>query len=217
MIEAIKNIGDYVVKGSLTRDAFLDSLCQKVPSEKSNKKDKNNPFKQYVIILNFDTSQKKIKVDFEPVSSETEKKYLFVGSEIRHKLYCSISTKYIERLLRDTLSELKEVVTGELKKSIEAILDNFFITYTIKENETKVERFYLVKPDRFDFFYKKIGELKRQIKEVLSKINGISTKSELAKEININKLWNDITGDDYKINNKKYSEALKEMDLIKIK
>jgi len=210
MIEAIKNIGEYAVKGSLERDKFLDGICQKVPSKKSNKKDKNNPFKQYVVILDFDTSQKKIKIDLEPISSETERKYLFVGSEIRHKLYCSISTKYIERLLTNTFLELKEVVNGKLKESLVPLLNNFFVTYSAKENKTREETFYLIQPDRFDFFHKKIEELNRQIKEVLSKVNDISSKTELAKEININKLWKDMTGEDYKIDNKKDLKALKE-------
>jgi CRISPR-associated protein Csh1 len=208
MIEAIKNIGEYTVKGSLERDKFLYGICQKVGPERPNKKDKSTPFKQYVVILDFNTFQKKIKIDLEPVSRETARKYLFVGSEIRHKLYCSISTKYIERLLTSTLSELKEILNSNLKKCIENILNDFFTIYSIKEKNKK-EVLYLIKPDSFDFFDKKIEELKRQIDEVLSKIDKISTKTELDKEVKINKLWKDITGDEYKINNKKDLEAIK--------
>ncbi len=52
MIEAIKRIGEFAVEGNLTPETFLDNICQKLPETNPNKKDKDKPLKQHVVILN---------------------------------------------------------------------------------------------------------------------------------------------------------------------
>lgn len=216
MIEAIKNIGEYAAKGSLKRDEFLYGICKKVPSEKIKKyKNKQFKFKQYVVILNFDTTQSKIKIDLEPVSSETEKKYLFVGNAKANNSIFYISIGSFNALVTEVFNNISKIADDNFLKFINPILNDFFTPYSI-EGKNK-EKAYQIKPDRFDFFDKKIEEIKGQITEVLSKINNISTKTKLKNEIGFNKLWKDITGEEYKINNKRYSEALDEMDLNEIR
>jgi len=39
MIEAIKETGEYAVKGSLTNDTFFKGICRKIPETMPNKKE----------------------------------------------------------------------------------------------------------------------------------------------------------------------------------
>lgn len=203
MIEAIRDIGEIVVKGTLNRDTFLDGIC---------KNDKNNPFKQYVVILDFDSTKNKIKIDLEPISVYSNRKFLYIGSAIRHKLYCAATTKDFDRILTTTLPELKDVFTDELKSKIEMITKKFYSIYTVekKDNKKKMEHNYLIKPDAFDFFEKKIKEIKRQTNEILKNLKDVVSKTDINKKIKINNVWKDATGDKYKINNKEELEKIKE-------
>lgn len=212
MIEAIKNIGELIVKGALNRDNFLYGICKNVPNQKFNKKDRNNPFKQYIVILDFDSTKNKIKVDLEPVSVDSGKKYLFVGSAIRHKLYCSASSEYFERILTTTLPDLKEIVNGHLQSNIEAIINKFYNTFTIedqKEGKKKEEIKYLIKSNSFIFFDKKVEEIKQQANAILENLKDITTKADLNKKVKISNLWKDCVGEKYEIDSKKGFEETK--------
>jgi CRISPR-associated protein Csh1 len=213
MIEAIKNVGKLTVLGALNRNSFLNGICKSVPSTKFNKKDKNNPVKQYIVILDFDSTKNKIKVDLEPVSVDSGNKYLFVGSTIRHKLYCSASSEYFERILTTTLPELKEIVSGNLQSNIEAIITKFFITYKIEDqkgSKKNDEIKCLIKPDSFIFFDKKVEEIKQQAKAILENLKDITNKADLNRKVKINNLWKDCVGEKYEIDSKKGIEEIKE-------
>lgn len=181
MIEAIKQVGEYAVKGNLTNDTFLNEICLKVPEIKPNRKDRERPFEQHVVFLNFNTQTKKIEIDFEKVNAggkESGKEYLWVGNFKGNKPAVNITSDRIDNILTKSLSRIKEKVDGKLKDDTEAVLNEFFDKKDcITVNRT--EQIYYVKSGTFDFS----DEALQKLKELENKLTPLNTKKDVDKAI----------------------------------
>lgn len=216
MIEAIRNIGEYTTKGKLSRDAFLYGICKAVPAERPSKKDNTIIIKQYVAIFNFNTSRNKIEIKLDPVMIDSDKKYLFIGNTIRHKLYCAATSGNIDRTITTTIPELKNFLVSKVEEEIKVIFDGFFKAleankqqgHDDKKKAAKIA--YLIRPEKFDLFDKNLKDIKKRAKNILNKIEPITSKIGLKKDIEITALWKDATGNKYDIGNKKDFKSLKE-------
>jgi len=178
VIEAIKRIGEYAVEGNLTPEIFLDNICQKLPETKPNKKDKDNPFKQHVVILNFDTNNKKIEIDSEKVNAggnDSGKEYLWVDNFKGNKPQVNITSDGLNNIITKSLPSMNEKVGDNLKIDVENIINEFF---SKKEySDRKSETIYYIKPNKFNFSYDTIENIKKVENELIS----ANTKEEVKK------------------------------------
>ena len=178
MIEAIRNIGEYAVEGNLTTEIFLDNICQKLTETKPNKKDKDKPFKQHVVILNFDTNNNKIEIDSEKVNAggnDSGKKYLWVDNFKGNKPQVNITSDGLNNIITKSLPSMNEKVGDNLKIDVENIINDFF---SKKEySDGKSETIYYIKPNKFNFSYDTIENIKKVENELIS----ANTKEEVKK------------------------------------
>jgi len=182
MIEAIKEIGEYVTKGNLTRDAFLDGICLRIPE---TKKDREKPFKQRVVFLNFNinTQTKKIEIGSEKVKEggkDSSKEYLWVGNFKGNKPQINITSNRLDNILTKTLPLLmsNKLADGKFKSDIETVLNEFFSKKDyVDKNKTESE--YYVKADKFNFPDKTLEKLK----EIENKIISANTKNDIKKHV----------------------------------
>lgn len=171
--------------GNLNPETFLEYICQKLPETTPNKKDKEKTLKQHVVILNFNTKTNKIEIDVEEVNAkgkDSKKEYLWIGDTIRHKLYCPITTKRIDRLLTSTLFDISKTSKNNITL-IESIKTEFFNKKEFKEKK-KLDSKYYIKPDVFGFSENVLDKLK----EIENKLISANTKKE------IEELIDDFTG-----------------------
>lgn len=181
MIEAIKNVGEYVIKGNLANDTFLNGICLEVPETKLNKKDRGKPFEQHVVFLNFNTKTKKIEIDFEKVNSggkNSGKEYLWVGNFKGNKPAVNITSNRADNILTKSLLLMRDMVGKKLKDCVETVIAEFFIK---KEHtdKNKIEPIYYIKPDKFDFS----DETMKNLKEIENKLITSNTKEEVKETI----------------------------------
>lgn len=178
MIEAIKRIGEYAVEGNLTIETFLNNICRKLPETKPNNKD--NSFKQHVLILNFDTNNNKIDVDFEKVNAggnDSGKKYLWVDNFKGNKPQVNITSDGINNIITKSLPSMKKKVGNKLKIDVENIINEFF---NKKEyTDRKSEPIYYIKPNKFNFSYDTLEKINKVENELIS----ANTKEEAKKAI----------------------------------
>lgn len=205
MIEAIKEIGEYALKNNeLNQDNFLNNICIKLPKEKSIKRnDETRQFQQFVVFLNFDIKDKKIKIDREEVNCEnvkgdSGKEYLWVGNFLGNKPKVNITSDTLKYILTMTLPEIKnrvDKVEGQFKENLEEVISIFF-------NEKK-NKDYSIRPETFDFFDKKLEEIKESGNQIKAKLKEINTEKEAEEQIKkLKELWKDGTGDTLEIDNK---------------
>ncbi len=182
MIEAIRNIGVYALKGNLTLDTFLKGICKKV--EETGKNKKGDIIKKHVVFLNFDTKSKKIEIEFEQVSAggkDSGKEYLWVGNFKGNKPPVNITSNRADNILTKSLPMMRSIINNsELKGLLNRIVEDFFIT---KEfiNKNKKEIFYYLNPDRLNFSNKTLSNLK----EIENEIQTSNEKKEIIKYIDI--------------------------------
>jgi len=173
MIGAIKEIGEYVTKDNLTQDTFLKGICKKILETKTNRKNKDNPFKQFVILLNFNIKTKKIEIDFEEVNAggkESGKEYLWVGNNPGAKEQIFLTTDSPIYLFTKTPPNLKKRVEGDFKNDVEQILNEFFIEG-------------IVDPSKFEFLNEKVKDIKSGLNAVKKDILFLNTKKDLTEKI----------------------------------
>ncbi|MEA2074604.1 MAG: TM1802 family CRISPR-associated protein, partial [Euryarchaeota archaeon] len=173
MIEAIRRIGEYAVKGNLTNDTFLNGICLKVPETTQNKKDRDSPFENHVVFLNFNTQTKKIEIDFEKVNAggkDSGKEYLWVGNNPGAKEQIFLTTDSPIYLFTKALPNLKKKVHGDFKTNIEQILNEFF-------NEG------IVDPSKFDLLNEKVKNLRSDLNVVKKDVMSLNTKKDLNEKI----------------------------------
>jgi CRISPR-associated protein Csh1 len=173
MIEAIRGVGEYTVKGNLTNDTFLNGICQTVPETTPNKKDRDNPFKNHVVFLNFNTQTKKIEINFEKVNAggkDSGKEYLWVGNNPGAKEQIFLTTDSPIYLFTKALPNLKKKVHGTFKTNIEQILNEFF-------NEG------IVDPSKFDILNEKVKNLRSNLNMVKKDVMSLNTKKDLNEKI----------------------------------
>jgi len=172
MIEAIRNIGEYAIRGNLTPNTFLKGICQKVPDMGKNKKGES--IKKYVVFLNFNTKTRKIEIDFEEVNAggkDSGKEYLWVGNNPGAKEQIFLTTDSPVYLFTKSLRNLKKRAIGEnLKAGIERILNEFFYEG-------------IVDPSKFTLLNEKVKNLKSNLNMVKKEIMSLNTKKDLNEKI----------------------------------
>lgn len=167
MIDAIKEIGEYAVKGNLTKDTFLNGICRKIPE--TNEKG----IKQHVVFLNFNTQTKKIEINFEEVNAggkDSGKEYLWVGNNPGAKEQIFLTTDSPIYLFTKALPNLKKKAQGNFKTNIEQILNEFF-------NEGVVD------PSKFDLLNEKVKNLKSDLNAVKEDVMSLNTKKDLNEKL----------------------------------
>ena len=209
MIEAIKEIGEYALKGKeLCLDNFINNFCIKLSDEKPVKKNKKIQ-QRVVFFLNFDIDTKKIKIDSEQVNCENAngdsgKAYLWVGNSKGTKPQINITSDKLDNILTKTLPLIKYKIKEEFKKNIAEVVNLFFDKSNKKE--------YSIKPETFEFFDKKLEEIKEDANQIKDKLKEINTKKESEEHIKeLKKLWEDGTGGTLKLDGKGDLEKVKQI------
>lgn len=185
MIEAIKEIGRYAIEGHLSNESFLNGICLKVQETRRNSKDREKPFEQHVVFLNFNTQNKKIEIDYEKVnagSKDSGKEYLWVGNFKGNKPAVNITSNRIENILTKSLILMRDKVDGKLKDYAETIINEFF-NKKEKMNKNIKESSYYIQPDKFDFSEETLENLKTIEDELISSNEVNKLIKKLTKEI----------------------------------
>ena len=154
MIEAIKEIGEYVLEKE-GRDKFLENICIKVSPEKTN--GKQEEVKQHVCILNFDTKNQKIICDFEAVKEDTGRKYLWLGTARGNKPQIYFTFGQNNPLDKQESRKIAYLFSG---KNLEAILNQKQLENSLKNKINKIKQLfykepdgiYRINPEKFAFF-----------------------------------------------------------------
>ena len=206
MIEAIKEIGEYAIKGDLTNDSFLNGICQRIPETLQNRIDKEKTFKQYVVFLNFDTQNKKILIDFEAVNAggkDSRKEYLWIGNSPGAKEQIFFTTDNPVYLFTKTLPNIikRKRVGSDIKRDLEQILNTFFIEYT---------KNHIIDPSKFDFLEEKVKGIKNGLVTVEASVAALNTKKEINEKIKELKSICGVMGVKCEIPSKGNVEELKE-------
>jgi CRISPR-associated protein Csh1 len=170
MIEAIKDIGEYVLEKE-GKDKFLENICIKIPPEKTNTK--QEAVKQHVFILNFDTKDQKIICDFEAIKEDTGRKYLWFGTARGPKPQIYF-----------TISRISYLLSGKILKSI---LDQERLGDNLKNDVNKIKKlFYIedskdlrINPEKFDFFGDKITDIATKLERVENQYRSVKTKKDI--------------------------------------
>jgi len=130
MIEGIKEIGSIVVAEE--PENLLKNLTNEVPSEKKGKK-------QYTVIMEFDTVNKKINFDFEHVKEDTAERYLWVGNaEGSNSPQDRLTTNKLDYLVSQTLPNLKNSI-----KELGDLLSEFYFDTGHQKGQQRRYRFVL--------------------------------------------------------------------------
>ena len=171
MIEAIKEIGRYVVGDSLDRDAFLDGICKKTPAKV--KDNDGNEVRQYVVIFNFNTNTGKIEIDFEEINANGEdsgNKYTWIGNSKGNNPQISLTTDTPIYLFTKTLPNIRKKATGTgFEKTINHILESFFV----EDNGD-----YIIDTSKFSFLEEKVRDIEKMLDIVKDNITKLSKKKE---------------------------------------
>jgi CRISPR-associated protein Csh1 len=135
MIDAIKKLGEYVKNNKTNKKEILELLCLTLPEKVI--KDKKE-YKQHVVFLNFDTTNKTIDIEYEEVNAggkDSGREYLWVGNNKANKPQVYFTTNKLEYLLTDSLKNIiktleklenKNKVNGGLKNCLDNVLKIFF-------------------------------------------------------------------------------------------
>ena len=103
MLEAIREIGNEILGDGIdSKDNLLENLTLECPETIRGRK-------QHIVIINYNAVDKCIDVEFEEVSEETPKKYLWVGSadgSNSDQIYFTVRTNNIGHLLSQTIPNL---------------------------------------------------------------------------------------------------------------
>jgi len=195
MIEAIKEIGKYAVGDkNLDQNSFLDNIHISLVHEKENGKEK---VPQSVVFLNFDTKDKKITVETEDVNCENAnydsgRAYLWCGNFEGNKPQINITSNNVDHIFSDTLPLIIDRSNGEFKETIEKVVNLFF------DNNGSNKRY--IKPETFEFFDKKVEEIKKGVNEIKTNLGNKTTKKDIDAQVKkLKKLWENGTGDKLKL------------------
>ena len=181
MIETIKNLGMYSVKGALTKDEFLENIC-------INARDIEN---KKILIINFDTNNDKIYFNIESMNAggkDSAKEYFWVGNNKGNKKqFLTTGDPHYIFSPKKTFIAIRENVKDPFKKDISYILTNFFI-----KDENGGD--YIIDVSKFDFLEEKVKKIKKFVRDVKQYLNELSIPQEkyekikeLAKRLGYNK------------------------------
>ncbi len=170
MIEAIRWIGEYAVKGNLTEDTYLSGICLEILGSRTAGE---KPFEQHVVFLNFNTKTRKIEIDFEKINAngkDSGMEYLWVGNNPGNKEQIFLTTDSPIYLLTKALPNLMKKGNEDLKTEIEQILNEFFDDS-------------IVDPSKFELLNEKVEHLKSDLAIVKKDVMSSDTQKELNEKI----------------------------------
>jgi CRISPR-associated protein Csh1 len=170
MIEAIKRVGEYAVKGNLTKDTYLNEICLKIPE---NRVDRTRSFEQHIVFLNFNTRTQKVEMDFEKVNAggkDSGKEYLWIGNNSGPKEQIFLTTDSPIYLFTKALPNIMKKVNGDFKTDIEQILNEFFDDG-------------VVDPSKFGLLTESAEYLKKNLTIVKKDVMSSNTKKDLNEKI----------------------------------
>ncbi len=183
MIEAIRRIGEYSINGTLTNHTFLNGICIDLPETKFNKKNKDQPIVQHVILINFNCKQKKIELDFEVVNAEgkdSSTEYCWVGNAKSNNPKIYITSNLLSNIIK-ALPIIKFKVEGTLTEEIEFVLKTFFEKKEYLKRK-KLTSAFILSISQFDFPQDKLDDLKG-IKKILTAATRESEVKSLEKKL----------------------------------
>ncbi len=198
MIEAIKEIGKIrlgkmdEVKGS----EILESLVDDPPNPKKE------GTKLHIVILNYDTFDRKVEVDFEEIKEdETPGKYLWMGTLPGNEGQIYSTTTNLGYLLSQVIPNLKERLPKEssLSKGMNRVVNSLFYDLRLKGRYRfvlDIERLGLAETGYTEGLKKRVEDLKEKgakdsdisgevIKEVVLKVDEFISKKTLLKKKDI--------------------------------
>ena len=181
MIEAIKETGEYAIgregDTDLINDNFLKGICLKLQETITNNKNRDKPFEQHVVFLNFNTQTNKIEIDFENVNAggkDSGKEYLWVGNSSGNKDQIFFTTDNIVYLFTKALPNIKKRADGAFKSDLDQILNEFFI---------KEDKNIIINPSKFDFFEEKVQSIKNRLDVIKEDVAALNTKKDINDKI----------------------------------
>ncbi len=120
MLEAVKKIGELSLKEG--KENFIFSLIEKDIDFESEKN------KKYILLLNFNSKDEKINLDFEEIDYKKLQKYLWIGNAKSNNPQDRLTTNNVSYILYQTIPNLyRNLKEGDLKTKLEHILEKFFL------------------------------------------------------------------------------------------
>lgn len=156
MIEAIKEIGEKIL--SYVPAEFLESLVQPLPAQNQNKK-------QYILIIEFDSSKETINFELEEIKEETSRKYLWIGNASANNPQDRFTTTNLEYLVSQTLPNFRLLKPdGKLSNIFEKLKDKFY--YDLGPQDGQKERY------RYVWDIEKMGISSKTMEKLIEEAKG---------------------------------------------
>ncbi|RKX92248.1 MAG: hypothetical protein DRP84_10335 [Spirochaetes bacterium] len=156
MIEAIKEIGEKVLSNA--PEQFLESLARPVSVQNQNNK-------QYILIIEFDTTKGTINFELEEIKEETPRKYLWIGNASANNLQDRFTTTNLEYLVSQTIPNFKLFqLNEELGNVFEKLKDKFY--YDVGPQEGQRERY------RYVWNIEKLGISSKTMEQLIEEAKG---------------------------------------------
>lgn len=181
MIEAIKEIGEFVSKTGPQGSSLLEGICLRV----ANKKGKEEKT-QHTIIFDFKTDIKKIEIEVQETNckeadGDSGKAYLWVDNFKGNKPPINITSDRSDNILSKTLPAINEKLQEkELSKEIERVINIFFSKKEVTDGKKKATKYY-IKPEYFDLS----EDTLKKLKELEGKIDSAKGNEDIEKGIKI--------------------------------
>ena len=132
MIEGIKEIGSIIIAEEPNN--LLKHLTDKIPIERKGKK-------QHIVIIEFNTINKKISFDFEETKEDTAEKYLWIGNaEGPNSPQDRFTTNNLDYLISQTIPNLKKVLPID---ELSNLLKDFYFDTGRQRGQEERYRFVL--------------------------------------------------------------------------
>jgi len=156
MIEGIKEIGEFSLAKSSSN--VLEALVQEIALGKNKT--------QYLVIINFDLTNKKISLDKEEIRKSTPLDYLWIGNpKAGNSPQDRLTTNNLAFLCSQTIPNLiKRLNEGEFKNILSLIKNIFF--YDLGKQIGSQNRYrYVLNIEEFGLSAKTMAEVKREALE----------------------------------------------------
>lgn len=133
MLEAIKEIGEIRLGEEVKESDILESLLDDPP------KPKKEDIELHTVILNYNTFDRQIGIEFEAIKDDTSQRYLWLGELSRNTPRFYFTTTNLDYLISQVIPNLHEKADKEssLYKALNRVIDSMF--------------YYLGLPGRYKF------------------------------------------------------------------
>jgi len=158
---------------------MIKCICQRLNDKitRTKKNGEREEIKQRVVILNFNTTTKKVELDFKTVNAagkDSGKEYLWVGNSYGNKEQIFFTTDNPVYLFTKALPNIKKRVERALKSDIEQILNEFFI---------EEEGVSIINPLKYDFLEETVKSIKSRLAIIEESVAVLSTKKDVNEKV----------------------------------